>query len=160
MHLISQSSLMPASACANALFTGSAASFCCFFKYFCTSLLCTPAPSFARLEGRKLFFIAACTYKSFFFSFDQHLHTFVTLRTARIGRTGNSLSVSTFSVLAYQHLTVFTIYCKKTFSAVRTDFICQVVVTECTCSCLDLTNNFLRIFPDSVKKCFLFQLSL
>ena len=45
-------------------------------------------------------------------------------------------------------------------SAVRTDFICQIVVTECTCSCLYLTNNFFRIFPDSVKKYFLLQLSL
>ena len=73
-------------------------------------------------------------------------------RTTGIGSAGNRFTVATLPVLAYQHFAVFAIDSQKFFAALRTYFICKIVVAERALPGLDLIYNFTGIVTDLVKK--------
>ena len=62
-------------------------------------------------------------------------------RTTGISSAGNRFTVTALTVLAYQHFAVFAIDSQKFFAALRTYFICKIVVAERALPVLDLIYN-------------------
>ena len=109
------------------------------------------------LKSGEFFFISASTDKCLFFALYVHFHTFMTFWTAGIGRSGNCFFVSTFSVLAYQHLCILSIHCEKFLTAVRTDFICEIIMAERSLSGFNLIHDIAGIVSDFFQECLLFH---
>ena len=99
----------------------------------------------AFLESGEFFFMAAGADELLCIAFSDQFHLFVADRAAGIGVPGDSLPVSAFSVLAYQHFAVLPIYRQHSLSAHRTFCIGKIIMVEGPLACFDLPDNFFRI---------------
>ena len=83
------------------------------------------------------------------------LHLFMTHRTPCVGETGNPLFISTLSVLADEHLTLFAIDSQQPLAALGTVLVSQVVVAEGALAAFDLFRKLCCVGTDLLHKCIL-----
>ena len=57
-------------------------------------------------------------------------HPFMTDRTAGVGKTGNPLPVTAFSVLTHEQFSLFAIHSQQSFSTLRTMLVGQIIMAE------------------------------
>ena len=62
-------------------------------------------------------------------------------RTAGVRASGYCFPVTAFPVLAHEHLSVFSVYFKHQFAALRTFVTGQIVMTESSVRILDLADK-------------------
>ena len=119
-------------ASANAVLIGSFASFACLFHIIGDIPFIDAAAFFlpAFLESGEFFFMAAGADKFLCIALSDQFHLFVADRAAGIGAPGDSLPVSAFSVLADQHLSVFSVDFQHEFPTLGALVPGQIIVAE------------------------------